>query len=142
MVYTRHGHWIGPGEPVLPRPPMAKCGGPHLCAECAVEVTEAFTSWVYRRSRTLAEVLAEIEQHDTDYDARYPLVWQALALALAAGHAAGVRIDAAEPEWPVVYIELPTGQVSWHMPQHPVPWDEHDTDEKYRRVRAFVAGGN
>jgi len=87
---------------------------------------------------TLSRVLEQIEQHDTDYAARYPLVWQALHLALDAGLAAGVRIDPAEPEWPVVYINLPTGQVSWHMPQHPVAYDGHSTDEKYARVRAYV----
>lgn len=85
----------------------------------------------------LAEVLRLIERHDTDYVHRYGLVWRALSLAVTAGHAAGVRIDPAEPEWPVVYIELPTGQVSWHMPQFATEWDGHDTAEKYRRARAF-----
>lgn len=85
----------------------------------------------------LAAVLADIERHDTDYERRYPLVFRALHLALALGYAAGIRIDAAEPEWPVAYIELPTGQVSWHMPQHPAEWDGHTTEEKYRRTTAF-----
>jgi hypothetical protein len=86
----------------------------------------------------LAQALVEIEHHDTDYDVRYLLVFRAAALALQAGYAAGIRIDPAEPAWPVVYIELPAGQVSWHMPQHPVEWDTHDTAEKYRRIRQFV----
>lgn len=30
-----------------------------------------------------------------------------------------------------------SNQISWHLPQHPTPWDGHDTDEKYRRVQAF-----
>lgn len=41
---------------------------------------------------------------------------------------------------PVVYIELPTGQVSWHMPEHPRAWDGHSTSLKYRRIRQFVDG--
>ena len=86
----------------------------------------------------LAQALAQIKYNGTDYAARYPLVFCAAALALQAGYAAGIRIDPAEPNWPVVYIELPTGQVSWHMPQHPVEWDSHDTAEKYRRIREFV----
>lgn len=90
----------------------------------------------------LAQVLEQIAEHDTDYDVRYQLVFRAVSLALGQGYAAGVRVDPAEPGWPVVYIELPTGQVSWHMPQHKLVWDGHDTDEKYRRVREFVAGGN
>lgn len=88
----------------------------------------------------LAWVLTQIERNDTNYVIRYGLVWQALALAVECGIAAGVRIDPAEPEWPVVYIDLPTGQTSWHMPQFANEWDGHDTTEKYRRVREFVEG--
>lgn len=88
----------------------------------------------------LAQVLDLIAVHDEDYEVRYPLVWKALSLALSHGYAAGVRFDPADPEWPVVYIELPTGQTSWHMPQHPVEWDGHTTAEKYRRIRAFTNG--
>lgn len=86
----------------------------------------------------LRQVLAEIAAHDTQYAERYVLVFRAIPLALAAGYRAGVRIDDAEPGWPVAYIELPTGQVSWHMPEHEHPFDGHSTDEKYQRVRAFV----
>ena len=85
----------------------------------------------------LSHTLREIERHDTDYEKRYDLVLDALSQARNAGYAAGIRLDPADPEWPVVYIELPTGQVSWHLPQHPQPWDGHDTPEKYRRCRAF-----
>lgn len=48
-----------------------------------------------------------------------------------------------------VYINLPTGQVSWHfhdsqahlfdgLPQYNGKWDGHDTPEKYRRVAALT----
>ena len=87
--------------------------------------------------RHLAVLLGDIEQHDTDYDARYTLVFEAVNAAIACGYKAGVRIDPAEPEWPVVYIELPTGQVSWHMPQHPVEFDGHTTEQKYQRCNQF-----
>lgn len=46
-----------------------------------------------------------------------------------------------------VYIDLPTGQASWHfhdshaflfagLPPYTKPWDGHDIEEKYRRVDA------
>ena len=89
----------------------------------------------------LARTLIQIERHDQDYGVPYPLVFLALAYATQLGFAAGVRIDPAEPTWPTVYIELPTGQVSWHMPEHPTAWDGHDTTEKYRRVREYVGRG-
>lgn len=49
-----------------------------------------------------------------------------------------------------VYIDLPTGQVSWHfhdsqaylfkdLPSYEGAWDGHDTPEKYRRVNALAA---
>jgi hypothetical protein len=47
-----------------------------------------------------------------------------------------------------VYIDLPTGQVSWHfhdddahlfdtLPPYAGAWDGHDTAEKYRRLNAL-----
>lgn len=81
--------------------------------------------------------LLDAVKFDTDYERRYRAVFRAVALALNLGMSAGVRIDPAEPAWPVVYIELPTGQVSWHMPEHPDSWDGHTTAQKHDRIRAF-----
>lgn len=78
-------------------------------------------------------------QDPPDYTARYRFVIGAMYAALRAGYAAGIALDPAEPEWPVVYIELPTGQVSWHMPAHPIPWDQHTTAEKYNRCHAYAS---
>jgi len=53
-----------------------------------------------------------------------------------------------------VYIDLPTGQVSWHihdremeqfahLPPYEGEWDGHDTPEKYRRLANLASqGGN
>lgn len=57
--------------------------------------------------------------------------------------------DQAAPGWPVIYLELPTGQVSWHLhpddlvlfghvPAGTVAWDGHTTDDKYRRLEAHT----
>ncbi|MFE4527132.1 hypothetical protein ACFRMO_08030 [Streptomyces anulatus] len=58
--------------------------------------------------------------------------------------------DPLTPGWPVLYVESPAGQLSWHIhpddvwlfDQVPVvddyPWDRHSTATKYRRVRALV----
>jgi len=55
-----------------------------------------------------------------------------------------------EQDWrTIVFVDLPTGQVSWHIhdserpwfedfPTYDSEWDGHDTAEKYRRVMAFV----
>lgn len=61
--------------------------------------------------------------------------------------------DPGEPEWPIVYVETPAGQLSWHIAQDDMdlfahvstlagdnPWDGHDTEEKYRRLDALCTG--
>lgn len=61
---------------------------------------------------------------------------------------ASIEIDPKEPEWKVVIIDIPTGQVSWHVAKHEMhmfahlehgkrEWDGHDTEEKYRRLGAI-----
>lgn len=72
------------------------------------------------------------------YAERNALIWTALALAHEAGVPAGVGHDPTDSRPVVVYIELPTGQVSWHLPAHPAGWDGHSTGEKYQRVAAFA----
>jgi hypothetical protein len=55
------------------------------------------------------------------------------------------------PDWPVLYIETPEGQMSWHIAPEDLaefgkmtvipdyPWDRHTTKEKYLRLRRLVA---
>lgn len=91
----------------------------------------------------LAALMLEIEQAEqaNDYDNRNRLTWQALSYAAMSGYPVGFDYDVERnPEYPMVaMIELPTGQVSWHMPRFPQLWDGHDTPEKYRRVREYAA---
>lgn len=73
------------------------------------------------------------------YAERNRHVWAAVGAAMSLGYPAGVQPDPVVPEAPMcVYIELPTGQVSWHVPMYPGQWDGHDTAEKYRRVAAYL----
>lgn len=77
------------------------------------------------------------------------LVWQVAFDAINAGLTAGVS---EEENWPVVYIELPTGQVSWHVPTCERPpgcevptkpgyeWDGHTREEKARRISEYLSG--
>lgn len=72
----------------------------------------------------------------------------AIALARAAralGLNVGFGLDPKSPDWPVLFIDLPTGQVSWHLTveaRRSAPdiraydgaWDGHDTETKYRRL--------
>lgn len=66
-------------------------------------------------------------------------LYEALHLAIQCGYKAGIRIDKEDPEWPVIFIELPTGQISYHVEQHPFRWDNHTNEEKDARLLAYVA---
>lgn len=43
-MYTSHGHWCPPGEPDDQPRRVARCGGPAICAVCAVEAQAAARS--------------------------------------------------------------------------------------------------
>ena len=56
-----------------------------------------------------------------------------------------MNADPDAPDWPVIYLTLPTGQVSWHIaprdmdlfrhvPVGSAEWDGHDVVEKYGRL--------
>lgn len=91
----------------------------------------------------------EMERVERLYAERNACVVAIVRLARNAGHRAGLRVDLEQPEWPVVSVELPTGQVSWHLPAsliadelpelepHAQSWDGHDSAEKYRRLLAY-----
>ena len=90
---------------------------------------------------------------DAAYAERNRLV--ALLAALFPGsleeNAAGSPEDRAEGWNWIVYVELPTGQASWHLHDRELPlfahvprnqgraWDGHTTEEKYARVERLAA---
>lgn len=54
--------------------------------------------------------------------------------------------DHMEPDWPVLYIQTPYGQVSWHLPIpacrlslcHDGKWDGHSNDVKHKRLVELI----
>ena len=70
-------------------------------------------------------------------------------MALDRGWTAGVRTDPDDPDWPILYVDTPHGQVSWHLPArefdlsawpaYPGTWDGHDLEEKRRRILAAAS---
>lgn len=58
-----------------------------------------------------------------------------------------VRIKDYESEWPILYIELPTGQISYHIAKKDLyfkeepsflEWDGHDREEKNERIISYI----
>ncbi len=77
-----------------------------------------------------------------------------LVACLASHYPAGIKktaIEGWDPAWHnCVYIDLPTGQASWHyhdreadlfahLPPYKGEWDGHTTDEKYQRIADLIA---
>lgn len=110
------------------------------------EMSEALQAkWAKRVS---PPELVEMEaRKDAAYLERNQVV-AALAKCFPSG-IARTAIDGWSEDWHgCVYIDLPTGQASWHyhdshaylfesLPSYTKPWDEHDTPEKYRRLAAL-----
>ena len=103
---------------------------------------------------TLGDFEVMKAKKDKAYEERNRLVALVGRMALSMGMNVGITktdIEGWDPEWHhCIYIDLPTGQVSWHyhdehaqmfygFPPYSGAWDGHDTSEKYRRVdAAFV----
>lgn len=93
-----------------------------------------------------------IEQLNGVYTERNQCVALIARMAQALGYTVGKVVgpaafcDASE-EWNLVFVDLPSGQVSWHIHESEMPffdflplyegrYDGYDTQEKYRRVLA------
>lgn len=103
------------------------------------------------------ECAAEIKRLETTKDGAYEERNMCIAFiartARELGYPVGrarTAIEGWSEDWHgIVYIDLPTGQVSWHyhdshawmfarLPEYIGKWDGHDTPEKYRRLLACV----
>jgi len=84
---------------------------------------------------------------DEVYEDRNLLVQLVARLAGQLGIRTGIGVDEKEPEWPVIYVDLPTGQVSWHVPRDELlislgrydSWDGHSTADKRVRIERFLS---
>ncbi len=88
----------------------------------------------------------QTSEMDRVYADRNLVVQLCCTLAKKCGMDAGIRRPQEDPEWPVLVIDLPEGEVAWHLPEEEVAldftsdkaYDGHSDDEKARRIRDFV----
>jgi len=111
---------------------------------------ELLEMWGYRAAASAVEQAASYKvERDGAYTERNRLV-----ALLARLYPSGLRktdIPDWHPSWHnCVYVDLPTGQASWHfhdndahlfegLPPYAGEWDGHTTDEKYERIAAAAA---
>lgn len=59
----------------------------------------------------------------------------------------GIKNDSEDKEYVILYIDLPTGQVSWHIPRRELigkfpeyngSWDGHQIEAKIERVEEYI----
>ncbi len=87
---------------------------------------------------------------DSKQEAYYDRNLAVMALARLAekqGYSVGISHDPNEPDWPVLMIDLPTGQVGWHLPKDELQgnwssykkdWDGHSLEEKHCRIIDYI----
>lgn len=86
------------------------------------------------------------------YEDRNLLAILAASLLADDGCNVGWGVDDNEPDWPVLYIDLPTGQISYHIPrelyerlpnrpEYSGAWDGHTDDEKRERLWQLFTDG-
>ena len=99
---------------------------------------------------------AESSTLDDAYYDRNQAAMLAARLAWMVGYFVGWKPNEDDPDWPILFIDLPAGQVSWHIPRSEVgaicfdifhdglvplynrPWDGHTVEEKRRRISAYL----
>ena len=127
---------------------FAKHGGNHYMR--MIEAY-AFAASLEAELSALQETVIEIEgRKDAAYLERNRLV--ALLSKLFPAGKKRTAIEGWSEDWHgCVYIDLPTGQASWHyhdsqaylfdhLPEYQGEWDGHTTEEKYGRIASVVSG--
>lgn len=93
--------------------------------------------------------LGSFEQINKVYTERNACVGMALVMAKKLGYRIGIKTE--DPEWPIIFIDLPTGQVSWHIAKNDLigyfpdriveyqgDYDGHNFTEKYGRLVEYA----
>lgn len=123
-------------------------------AGTGASMLETFRDAVAKAEKLEARVEELTAQKNGAYAERNELAVLVATMARALGLRAGWRLDrSAEKGWQtLVMVELPAGQVSWHLPdneQAPVeklptcflPWDGRTKAEARQRIREAIFGG-
>ena len=99
--------------------------------QAAQLLAEKFSALHQAQAAEITRLRAKV---DAVYSERNRLAAAFARMALAAGFKAGKGVDPDETKWPVVYVDTPNGQVSWHiaeadqgalegLPQYNGEWD-------------------
>ena len=104
-----------------------------------------------RRKMKVPDRKFESDSLNEAYFDRNQAAMLAAVLAFEVGYPAGWVENADDPDWPILMLELPTGQVSWHIPKEEIVemglgepwaacWDGHDLTEKRKRIADYLEG--
>ncbi len=123
--------------------------GPYVSKEKAIA---AFTNPAHALAASRAEVERERASKDGAYDERNRLVAVLAALYPSSLERHPDEDTTWESDWRwIVFVDLPTGQATWHIHDSHLPlfdhvpsfagrkWDGHNTEAKYKRIEAMAA---
>lgn len=122
-------------------------------AQMQVDAAHVTTTTADTMDAKDAEIARLRAQKDGAYSERDQCVALIARMAVALGYRAGLGRHVGgewDDDWRnIVFIDLPAGQVSWHihdselplfdfLGQYEAPWDGHSTAEKYERCRGAL----
>ena len=93
----------------------------------------------------MPDMTKPLQSKEEVYEDRNLLAQAALRMAKSLNYR--VRIKDYDSEWPIVYIELPTGQISYHIAKKDLyfkeepsflEWDGHDREERKERILSYI----
>lgn len=93
--------------------------------------------------------MGENKQYESDpsdaYFERNQMAFVLASVCDTLGYIVGLKNR--RSEWPILYIDLPEGQVSWHIPRNEIrgkwpdylsEWDGHTVGQKRERLAKFM----
>lgn len=90
------------------------------------------------------------DERERAYNRRNDLVKHAVSIAIRAGYHAGYAVhtplkDIVSGEWDIewcviAHIEIPTGQIRWHLDGRGIKYDGHTDAVKWDRIHDFLEG--
>ena len=95
----------------------------------------------------LSSINAETERLLDVYAERNRIAQALGKMAMEMKYNVGIKNDSEDKEYVILYIDLPTGQVSWHIPRRELigkfpeyngNWDGHQIETKIERVEEYI----
>lgn len=83
------------------------------------------------------ETLQNLIENDKNYKIRETLLFKAMCEAKLLGLVCGIRV-VDDINWPVLFTNLPTGEISWHIEAIDQKYSGYSTQDKFDRINKYI----